>query len=131
MLKPALRQLREVHQSKPSRLPPPAPRSLSGELPCQVPALKRRAERRLSVEEVEHHLLALGDHYSEVNCDTRADDHFLCTATYSNPTPPAKVEIDIEASAKPFRFSAVDCHQLEPEPDTEAACQALMLDLNT
>jgi hypothetical protein len=35
MLKPALRQLREVHQAEPSRLPPPAPGSLSGALPCQ------------------------------------------------------------------------------------------------
>jgi hypothetical protein len=38
MLKTALRQLREVHQAKPSRLPPPAPGSLSGKLPCQDPA---------------------------------------------------------------------------------------------
>ncbi|HYJ21489.1 MAG TPA: hypothetical protein VEW07_05640 [Solirubrobacterales bacterium] len=130
MLKPALRQLREVHQAKPARLPPPVPRSLSGKLPCQGPALKRRAERRLSVEEVEHHLRALSDHYSKVNCGMRADDHFLCMATYFNPTPPAKVEIDIEATAKPFRFSAVDCRLLEPEPDTEDACEALMFDLN-
>ncbi len=130
MHKAALRQLREVHQAKPSRLPPPVPRSLSGKLPCQGPALRRRAERRLSVEEVEHHLRALSDHYSKVNCDMRADDHFLCMATYFNPTPPAKVEIDVEASAKPFRFSAVDCRLLEPEPDTELACQALMVDLN-
>jgi hypothetical protein len=35
MLKTALRQLREVHQAEPSRLPPPAPGSLSGKLPCQ------------------------------------------------------------------------------------------------
>lgn len=37
MLKTALRQLREVHQAEPSRLPPPAPGSLSGKLPCQGP----------------------------------------------------------------------------------------------
>jgi hypothetical protein len=60
----------------------------------------------------------------------RADDHFLCMATYSDPTPPTKVEIDIEATAKPFRFSAVDCRLLEPEPDAEDACEALMLGLN-
>lgn len=38
MLKAALRHLREVHQAEPSRLPPPAPGSLSGKLPCQDPA---------------------------------------------------------------------------------------------
>jgi hypothetical protein len=130
MLKTALRQLREVHQAKPSRLPPPAPRSLSGKLPCQVPALRRRAERRLSAEEVEHQLRGFSDHYSGVNCGMRADDHFACMATYFNPTPPAKVEIDIEATAKPYRFFATDCRLLEPEPDNELACQALMLGLN-
>lgn len=35
MLGTALRQLREVHQAKPSRLPPPVPASISGKLPCQ------------------------------------------------------------------------------------------------
>lgn len=38
MLKAALRQLREIHQAEPSRLPPPAPGSLSGKLPCQDPS---------------------------------------------------------------------------------------------
>jgi hypothetical protein len=35
MLRAALRQLREVHQAKPTRLPPPVPGSLTGKLPCQ------------------------------------------------------------------------------------------------
>jgi hypothetical protein len=38
LLEAALRQLRDVHRAKPSRLPPPAPGSLSGKLPCQGPA---------------------------------------------------------------------------------------------
>lgn len=32
----AARALRTVHQSRPSRLPPPVPGSLDGELPCQT-----------------------------------------------------------------------------------------------
>lgn len=37
VLKAAARQLREVHSAQPpSRLPPPAPGSLRGKLPCQV-----------------------------------------------------------------------------------------------
>lgn len=130
MLKTALRQLREVHQEEPTRLPPPAPGSLSGRLPCQGPAQRRRAEHRLTAEEVEHQLRVFSDHYSKVNCGIRGDDRFLCMATYFNPTPPAKVEIDIEASAKPYRFTATDCRLLEPESDTELACETLMPDLN-
>jgi hypothetical protein len=130
MLKTALRQLREVHQAEPSRLPPPAPGSLSGKLPCQGPAQRRRAERRLTAVEVEHQLRVFSDHYSRVSCGIRGDDRFLCTATYFNPTPPTRVEIDIEASAKPYRFTATDCRLLEPESDAELACETLMLDLN-
>ena len=130
MLKTALRQLREVHQEEPTRLPPPAPGSLSGRLPCQGPAQRRRAEHRLTAEEVEHQLRVFGDHYSKVNCSIRGDDRFLCMATYFDPMPPAKVEIDIEASAKPYRFTATDCRLLEPESATELACEALMLDLS-
>lgn len=130
MLRAALRQLRDVHQAKPSRLPPPAPGSLSGKLPCQGPAQRRRAEHRLTAAEVERQLRIFSDHYSRVHCSIRGDDHFLCMATYFNPTPPAKVEIDIEAGAKPYRFIATDCRLLEPESDSELACQALMLELN-
>jgi hypothetical protein len=130
MLKTALRQLREVHQEEPTRLPPPVPGSLTGKLPCQGPAQKRRAEQRLTTEEVEHQLRVFRDHYSKVNCDIRGDDRFLCMATSVNPTPPAKVEIDIEASAKPYRFTATDCRLLEPEAETEVACEALMPALN-
>lgn len=130
LLETALRQLREVHQAEPSRLPPPAPGSLSGKLPCQGPAQRRRAERRLTAVEVERQLRAFSDHYSKVNCGIRGDDRFLCRATFFNPTPPAKVEIDIEASAKPYRFTATDCRLLEPESATELACETLLLDLN-
>jgi hypothetical protein len=130
LLKTALRQLREVHQKEPTRLSPPAPGSLSGKLPCQGPAQRRRAERRLTAEEVEHQLRAFSDHYAKVNCGIRGDDRFLCMATYFNPTPPTRVEIDIEASAKPYRFTATDCRLLEPESDAEHACESLMLDLN-
>jgi hypothetical protein len=130
LLEAALRQLREVHQPEPSRLPPPAPGSLSGRRPCQWPALRRRAEHRLTAEQVEHQLRTFSDHYSGVSCGIRADDHFSCMATFFNPTSPAKVEIDIKASAKPYRFYAVDCRVRDPEPDTEFACDALMLDLN-
>lgn len=35
LLDSAVQALREVHQERPSRLPPPVPGSLSGELPCQ------------------------------------------------------------------------------------------------
>jgi hypothetical protein len=35
VLDSAVQALREVHQERPSRLPPPVPGSLSGELPCQ------------------------------------------------------------------------------------------------
>ncbi len=127
MLKAALRRLREVHQAKPTRLPPPAPGSLAGKLPCQGPAQARRAEHRLSREEVGRYLQSFSDHFSRVNCVTRGADHFICTATYFDPTPPAEVEVDVEASDKPFRFVATDCQVLDPESETESACDAVLL----
>jgi hypothetical protein len=131
MFKAALRQLRDVRQSTPSRLPPPAPGSLSGKLPCQVPALRRRAELRLTTNEVEHQLRVFKDHYAGVNCVARGKDRFRCTATYFNPTPPTKVEFGVEASGKPNQFFATaGCRRIEPEPDTAFACYDLIFSLN-
>jgi hypothetical protein len=129
LLKAALRQLREVNQAKPTALPPPLPGSLAGKLPCQGPAQVRRAERRLSREEVGQHLQSSSEHFSRVNCVTRGPGRFICSATFSDPTPPAELEIDVEASDKPFRFAATDCQVLDPESDTEPACDAALLEL--
>lgn len=130
MLKAALRQLRGVHQSKPSRLPPPAPGSLSGKLPCQVPALKRQAELRLNSWEVEERLRPLQDHFAAMNCVARGENRFLCTGTYLKPNRAAKVEFGVEGRGRPNRFAVTGCRQLEPRPETESACRNLEVVVN-